>query len=172
MDAFDIAVFALRLALVLVLYAFLVAVLRVASQGLQSRERPRAPEAPTLRPVQRATPTRRPRAVPVPTANGHARLRVEVLEAAASGLAQGAVLELSDGATLGRSPVASVVVADPTVSSQHVQVQQGRGGSGWLVVDLGSTNGTLLNQQPIAGQAWVAPGDVIGLGNVRLRVAE
>ena len=45
------------------------------------------------------------------------------------------------------------------------------GGNGaWVVLDLGSTNGTLVNHALVDGQAGLQTGDVLGLGNVRLKV--
>jgi hypothetical protein len=138
MDALDVAIGALRLALVLVLYLFLVAVVRLAGRSLN------APAAEQL------------------------LLRLMVLEAGSSALEPGAVLAVPDGATIGRAERASVTLADPTVSAEHAQLR--REGARWVVADLGSTNGTLVNQQRILGQQPLAPGDTISLGNVRLRV--
>jgi predicted component of type VI protein secretion system len=147
MDLFDIAVLALRLALVLVLYLFLVIVVRVASRGVLAAA---------------------PRRTPATRASVSAPLRLLVIEPAGSGLEPGGVLAVADGAVLGRAERSSVVVADPTVSAEHARLD--RQGDGWVVADLGSTNGTRLNQQPVHGAAPLGPGDELDLGNVRLRV--
>jgi pSer/pThr/pTyr-binding forkhead associated (FHA) protein len=156
MDPLDIAILALRLALVLVLYLFLLAVVRAATRTLRAESRP-APRAPSARPL---TPTAAAKPTP---------LRLQVLEPGSSGLPPGELIEVADGATLGRAGQASVVVADPTVSGQHARVER-LDGNAWMVVDLGSTNGTLVNQALVQGDAALAPGDVLGLGNVRLKV--
>jgi hypothetical protein len=137
-DPLEVAIGALRLALVLVLYLFLITVVRLAMRSLNP---------PVAEP---------------------ALLRLQVLEAGSSALEPGSVLALSEGATLGRAERASVVIADPTVSAEHARLQ--RQGVRWMVADLGSTNGTLVNQQRVQGQQPLAPGDTISLGNVRLRV--
>ena len=168
MDLVDVAVLALRLALVLILYAFLLGVLRAATRSL----RPAAPD-PTLAPEpgpaprvrQAATPAR---AAPAPLG---ARLRLSVVEPGDSGLAPGSILDLADGAVLGRAEGRDVVVlADPAVSSQHARLA--RRGTRWVVIDLGSTNGTLVNQELVADETGLATDDVLGLGKVRLRVLE
>src|SRR5947209_5030345 len=71
------------------------------------------------------------------------RLRLRVVEGASSPLAPGEVVEVGDGAVLGRVARADLVLADPTVSSEHARVS--RIGRAWVVTDLGSTNGTRVN---------------------------
>ena len=66
------------------------------------------------------------------------------------------------GATLGRSRQCDVVLDDPNVSRQHAEVRP-RGGS-WVLTDLGSTNGSLLNGRRIDGAEVLKPGDEIKLG--------
>jgi hypothetical protein len=66
------------------------------------------------------------------------------------------------GATLGRSRQCDVVLADPNVSRQHAEIRP-RGGS-WVLTDLGSTNGTLLNGRRIDHPEVIKPGDEIELG--------
>jgi pSer/pThr/pTyr-binding forkhead associated (FHA) protein len=154
MDPLDVAILALRLALVLVLYLFLLSVVRAATRTL------RAESTPPARP--RAAAQKAPAQKPT-------RLQLQVVEPGSSGLPAGQLIEVPDGATLGRAGQASIVVADPTVSAQHARVER-LNGNAWMVVDLGSTNGTLVNQALVQGDAALAPGDVLGLGNVRLRV--
>jgi len=151
MDLFDVAILALRLALVVVLYFFLAIVVRTAWRSLQTR-----PEAPPSRKGAEVTRT------------GEPLLRLLVIEPGDSDLAAGAVLEVSHGATFGRAERSSVQVADPAVSAEHARLERLR--DTWIIADLGSTNGTLLNQTLVRGQAELEAGDVVGLGNVRLKV--
>jgi pSer/pThr/pTyr-binding forkhead associated (FHA) protein len=83
-------------------------------------------------------------------------------------LPPGQVIEVSDGATLGRAERASLVLADPAVSAEHARFALLEGE--WIIADLGSTNGTLVNQALVRGEAALEPGDVVSLGNVRLKV--
>jgi pSer/pThr/pTyr-binding forkhead associated (FHA) protein len=63
---------------------------------------------------------------------------------------------------LGRSRDADVRIADLNVSRKHAEVRQR--GDEYVVVDLGSTNGTLLNGKPVE-RASLKEGDVITLGS-------
>lgn len=66
---------------------------------------------------------------------------------------------------IGRSVGCDFVLNDPTVSRWHAELV--RGEDGWLVRDMGSTNGTRVNGWRIR-KALVRPGDVVTLGAQRL----
>lgn len=71
---------------------------------------------------------------------------------------------------LGRGAQADVRFADPGVSRRHASLSpDGRGG--WVLRDLGSSQGTWLNGMPVddAG-APVGPGDTVRLGDLTLQV--
>ena len=148
MDLLDLLILALRIVLVALLYLFLASVMRMAASGL----RPRRTRGVEPGPV--------PVAVPV--------LRLVVLESGTSDLVPGQAVELTDAAILGRAERADVVLADPAVSSEHARVS--RVGRAWVISDLGSTNGTRLNDRRVDGDVPLALGDVVALGNVRFRV--
>ena len=166
-DLIDLAVLALRLALVLVLYLFLWLVVRSAWRALRAAPGPGPAPAPA--PGQGPGPAvaTSPAGArsPAPAVAG---LRLLVLEPGGSDLPPGQVIEVSDGATLGRAERASLVLADPAVSAEHARFVLLEGE--WVVADLGSTNGTLVNQALVQGEAALVPGDVVALGNVRLKV--
>lgn len=68
--------------------------------------------------------------------------------------------------TIGRAPENQVVLIDqPTVSRHHAVLKMS--GSGWLVEDLGSRNGTDLNGHRIARPERLKSGDDIQVGPVR-----
>ena len=96
------------------------------------------------------------------------RLTLRVVEPGASTLQAGEMLEIVPGTTLGRSGSADLVLADTAVSGEHARVD--RVGRGWVVTDLGSTNGTRLNNAVVSGRAPLANGDVLAVGTVRLEV--
>ena len=60
-----------------------------------------------------------------------------------------------------------VVVDDPAVSTRHAEL--GFDGRGWLLSDLGSTNGTFVDGRRLDGPMYLQPGQVVQLGQTRLR---
>jgi hypothetical protein len=80
----------------------------------------------------------------------------------ASGHRAGLAYDLIDGATLGRGDV-EIRLEDPFASSRHARIiRQGR----ILVIeDLGSTNGTYLNDEPLNGPQPLHDGDRIRIGD-------
>ena len=69
---------------------------------------------------------------------------------------------------IGRSPGADIVIGDDFVSGRHARLSPS--GDGAVLEDLGSTNGTVLNGQPVTGARSLRPGDAIDIGAVRLKV--
>jgi diguanylate cyclase (GGDEF)-like protein len=76
----------------------------------------------------------------------------------------------SDSAILGRSPVADLTVALPSVSRQHARFERTTemGKTHYFVHDLGSMNGTLLNGNPVT-TAEIQSGDKLQMGDVVLK---
>jgi hypothetical protein len=66
--------------------------------------------------------------------------------------------------TIGRAPDCDLVIADMTVSRRHAGLD--RGLRGWLLTDLGSTNGTRLNGWRVREPVPVRPGDRVSFGAV------
>lgn len=96
------------------------------------------------------------------------RLSLRVVEAGSSDLKAGEILALAAGTTLGRGGRADLVLADTAISAEHARVE--RVGRRWVVTDLGSTNGTRVNEAVVRGRAALAEGDVLALGTIRLQV--
>ena len=65
---------------------------------------------------------------------------------------------------IGRVPGNDIILDDLQVSRHHASLTL-EGGQ-WVLRDLGSTNGTTVNGQPVTGPWIVRQGDVIGLGDV------
>jgi hypothetical protein len=72
----------------------------------------------------------------------------------------------SRGAVMGRSRDCDVVLDDPNVSRRHAEVRPS--GGGWIVNDLGSTNGIKVNGRRVDGPQSLRPGDVVELGTSRV----
>ena len=90
------------------------------------------------------------------------------MDPGATSLVVGQALPLRPVTTLGRSADNTIVLDDTFISAEHAAIVQ-RDGS-WWVSDRSSTNGTMLNDRPVYGEAGLAPGDVVSIGDVRLKV--
>jgi hypothetical protein len=90
---------------------------------------------------------------------GAPRLRVE----SAAGLRDGVAYDLSDGAVLGRGDQVDIQLEDSFASTNHARLLP----QGDVVVleDLGSTNGTYLNGEPLRGPQPLHVGDRIRIGD-------
>jgi FHA domain len=97
-----------------------------------------------------------------------ARSGLLVLDAADSSLAPDTALALEPASTLGRVAGNTIVIDDPHTSARHAELRFARGQ--WWLRDLGSSNGTLLNDEPVRAVVGVRPGDVIQCGRVRFRL--
>lgn len=69
---------------------------------------------------------------------------------------------LDGSTTLGRGVECELRLDDTYVSQQHARIFD-RGGN-WYVEDLGSTNGTFVNEQKLVAPAMLTPGDKIRVG--------
>jgi pSer/pThr/pTyr-binding forkhead associated (FHA) protein len=68
--------------------------------------------------------------------------------------------------SVGRKPDCNIVLADPNVSRKHAEIRPH--GDGFILIDLGSTNGTKVNGVKI-DQHPLRDGDEISFGNTRIR---
>ena len=80
----------------------------------------------------------------------------------AMGHEPGIAYDLRGGATLGRGDV-EIKLEDPFASSRHARIS--RQGHVVVIEDLGSTNGTYLNDQPLTGPQPLHDGDLIRIGD-------
>lgn len=67
------------------------------------------------------------------------------------------------GSIVGRGLSASVRVDDPSISREHARII--RQGESWQIMDLGSSNGSLVNDMPVRGACRLSNGDRIRLGS-------
>lgn len=81
---------------------------------------------------------------------------------------EGTSLALDAIATIGRDVNNAIVVEDQFASAEHaILTFRGRA---WYIEDLDSTNGTFVNGSPVQGVSPLGFGDVIQVGQVRLRL--
>ena len=80
----------------------------------------------------------------------------------AAGHDSGIAYDLMGGATLGRGDV-EIRLDDPFASSRHARIS--RQGHVVVIEDLGSTNGTYLNDEPLTGPQPLHRGDRIRIGD-------
>jgi hypothetical protein len=140
---------ALKFGFLVVLYAFLLWVSRSATRDLRTGRALAAPESATGFQSATAAPHRA----------SEPRLVVE----RAPGHTAGMIYDIGDGAVLGRGDAAEIRLDDPFASSRHAQLVLQAG----VVVleDLGSTNGTYLNEEMLAGPTPLHVGDRVRIGD-------
>lgn len=81
---------------------------------------------------------------------------------------RGVQMEVDGPIIVGRSPQADIVIAAGYVSGRHARFQLM--GKNLFVEDLGSTNGTAVNDQPVDEPRALQNGDVVSVGDVVMRV--
>jgi hypothetical protein len=69
--------------------------------------------------------------------------------------------------TVGRLPECTISVNDSNISRRHAEIHAGA--TAYVVNDLGSTNGTMVNGVRITGEHRLADGDIISFGSTHVR---
>jgi hypothetical protein len=150
---------ALKFGFLAVLYLFLLWVARSALKDLRRTTAPASGFAPAADPAP-------PDATGLYSATGRSdngggdpRLVVE----RAPGHQSGMEYEVGEGAILGRGDQAEIRLDDPFASSRHARLVR----QGGIVVleDLGSTNGTYLNEELLSGPQPLHRGDRVRIGD-------
>ncbi len=137
----------LRVALVVILYLVILQVVGVARREM--RKAALSPAATT-------------RSKPVV---GH----LIVVDSGSTELKPGQRLDIEPITTLGRSPTNTIVLESTFVSTEHTRILY-RDKSLW-VEDMGSRNGTLVDQKTVAQAVAVSPGTILQVGDVRFKFA-
>jgi len=79
------------------------------------------------------------------------------------------VLGGQDSYVNSRKGLCDILIEDPQASRQHAEIV--REGLGWAIADLDSTNGTLLNEQPVTHRR-LKDGDVVTVGATTITYRE
>ena len=149
------ALSALKYGLFALLFLFLWRSMRWVVRGLNVD---RSPAAPMPGPGARAGSDRSP-SQPVPA---NVLMHVE-------GKEKPRALRLAANTVIGRAMGCDLRLEDTYVSQEHARIF-GKNGS-WFVEDLGSTNGTFVNEQRLAAPAMLTAGDRIRVGTTILELA-
>ena len=138
----DLTLLLLRVLLTLLLYAFLGGVLLFLWRGLRQSAGTQVLYQPSGRLV--------------------------VVEVGEADVEVGQGFPLQEVTSLGRVPANTIVLPDPFTSSHHALLawREGR----WWLEDQGSKNGTTLNGEEVTRPTIVSAGDLIGVGQVILRL--
>jgi hypothetical protein len=152
---------ALKFGFLLVLYLFLLWVVRSAMRDLSRSERTEPAE-----PVEPPSRRRQDTAVPDLRAGVSPHLTV----VAAMGHQPGTTFDIGKGATMGRSDGAAIRVDDPFASSAHARIFPR--GEYMYLEDMGSTNGTYLNGRQVKATERLKMADVIRIGDSEYRYEE
>jgi hypothetical protein len=153
--ALDPVAVALKFGFLIVLYLFLLWMARSALKDLRRSaydgDGARGPDYSDATGMHTAGSAGRP--------GGKPKLRVGT----GAGLRAGAAYDLSQGVLLGRGEQADIVLEDSFASSRHARLVPH--GDVIVLEDLGSTNGTYLNDEPLRGPQPLHPGDRIRIGD-------
>jgi hypothetical protein len=82
---------------------------------------------------------------------------------------RGVRMSVNGPVVVGRAPGADIVIGASYVSGRHARFSLL--GENLIVEDLGSTNGTTVNGTPLTAAEQLQDGDVVGIGDVTLRVS-
>jgi hypothetical protein len=154
---------ALKFGFLLVLYLFLLWVVRSAMKDLSRYERAPA-AAESVEPPSR----RRGQDSALPDLRAGVSPRLQVV--AAMGHQPGTTFDVGEGATMGRSEGAAIRVDDPFASSAHARIFSR--GEYMYLEDMGSTNGTYLNGRQVRSTERLRMADVIRIGDSEYRYEE
>ena len=86
------------------------------------------------------------------------------------GAGKGDSVPLRDEVLVGRAADATLDIQDDYASGHHARFY--RDDESWIVADLGSTNGTVVNGLRIARPTRVGDGDLVRIGRTGIRVEE
>ena len=143
---------ALKFGFLAVLYIFLLGIARSALKDLRGTVAP-APDATGFHPVS-------------PYSEAPAADAWLVAEGG-GGLTQGERFDLIGGLSIGRSGEADVQIEDRYASGLHARIFSRDGRT--YVEDMGSTNGTLVNDATLRGEVELIDGDVVRIGDTSFR---
>jgi pSer/pThr/pTyr-binding forkhead associated (FHA) protein len=161
----EFALTLLRLAFLGALWLFIIiTVIALRRDLMQPREARPAPTRSSSRPPKPAKPAKQPKAA---KQSRHAKAGPSLIVTEGP-LAQTVVPLGGSQVTIGRAPDSTLVIDDDYASSRHARVYPGD--DGWIVEDLGSTNGTWVDRTRITSPTVLAPGVPLRIGRTTLKL--
>ena len=157
-------VFLLRLVVLILLWGFVIAAV-VAVRNDVFGARPAKARAARVRPARPAKPAKQPRAPRAAAAVAAPPKRVAIVDGPLAGTS---VALSSLPITIGRADDSTIVINDDYVSHRHARLVPN--GKTWLIEDLGSTNGTLLDGKKLTAATEVRAGSQIRIGKAVLEL--
>ena len=150
---------ALKFGFVAVLYLFVLWVSRSARRDLRRDDTVVADRAEPIPVGAHATGMYSASAPPVDVAHRSPQLVVE----RAPGHEAGMIYDIDGDLVLGRGDRAEIRLEDPFASSRHARIFEQ--GNAVVIEDLGSTNGTYLNEEVLQTPRPLHPGDRVRIGD-------
>ena len=142
---FEWFVLLLRVLFIFLLYFFLYQIVRVTTRELTAIAAATTPTPNQPRPAG----------------------RLVVVDGAESDLRPGVSFLLQPVTTVGRHPDSTMPIDEPFVSAEHAELAYDNGR--WWLRDLGSTNGTFLNGNPVTVATGIRPGDIVQFGRIKMQ---
>ena len=157
----------LKFAFLAILYLFLLWVSRSALKDLRRGAFGGAPRV--HEPAHAADATGMHPASSLEVLSGDGDVAPRLVVESVPGLQRGMTYDVSNGATLGRGDV-EIQLEDPFASSRHAHLI--RQGAMLVIEDLGSTNGTYLNDELLRGPRPLHAGDRVRIGDSTFTYAD
>ena len=156
MAAFTVLI--LKIAFLAILWLFIILIAAVVNSDMVGRraKKPKKSDEPVSAPAKPAKAPKRNRKEPW-------------VLAIDSGIHAGDRLQLVPDVHIGRSEACELVLDDDYVSNMHAELKHRDNGT-WVLSDLGSTNGTFVNQMRITNPTPVGVHDIIRIGEVQMRL--
>ena len=165
----ELTITLLRLGYLVLLWVFVLAAISVLRRDLYGTR------IVSRRLRRTGQPARRPRTAPVPPPDAGAAAPIPRREVAprrlvvTTGPLRGTTVPLGSAAVLiGRAPSCTLVLDDDYSSSRHARIYPEDGH--WFVEDLGSTNGTYVGREKIAGPTPIGVGSQVKVGQSTLEL--
>jgi len=153
----DLLVAALKIAFLAGMWLFVLLVANVIRNDLLGRE---------LAPAEVAAVAA---SQPEPQSRKRRRGKEPRVLAIDTGSHAGARLQLVDVVRIGRSADCELLLDDDYASTSHATLALDQSGR-WILNDLGSTNGTFVNENRVTAPTVITPADTIRIGRTQMRV--